>query len=123
MRFRCQHPVGWFVLDFYCPSLKLVVEVDGAVHQDPAQMLHDELRDEQLAAFGYRVLRFTNDEVIHTLPLVLERIVEAAREPQLATAPRRSQPLGANNGGDTCSPHPVDTPPGLGAGGPIKGFP
>ena len=77
LKFRCQHPVGWFVLDFYCPARKLVLEVDGDVHHDPDQRVRDKLRDEQLAAYGYRVLRFPNDEVMNGLPAVLSRILEA----------------------------------------------
>ena len=77
LRLRCQHPVGWFVLDFYCPSRKLVVEVDGPVHADPEQAVQDDLRTEQLSAYGYRVVRFTNDEVLHDLSTVLERIQTA----------------------------------------------
>src|SRR5947209_7485191 len=58
LKFRCQHPVGWFVLDFYCPRCKLVVEVDGDIHDEPESVVHDELRTHQLVAYGYRVLRF-----------------------------------------------------------------
>src|SRR5437763_764510 len=71
LRFRCQHPVGWFVLDFYCPVRKLVVEVDGSIHDEEEQALHDQLRTVQLAAYGYQLLRFRNEEVFDSLPSVL----------------------------------------------------
>lgn len=79
LRFRCQHPVGPFVLDFYCPVYKLVVEVDGAVHD--AQAEQDEARTQHLQAYGYRVVRFRNEEVLTTLRAVLERIAQAVSPP------------------------------------------
>jgi very-short-patch-repair endonuclease len=83
LRFRSQHPVGAFVLDFYCPSCKLVVEVDGVVHDQ--QVEYDEARTEHLNGYGYRVIRFRNEEVLHELPSVLERILAAASGDQLAS--------------------------------------
>jgi len=74
LKFRCQHPVGKFIVDFYCPSAKLVIEVDGGIHSQ--QQSYDQARTEQLQTFGYRVLRFTNDEVINDLSNVLIRISE-----------------------------------------------
>jgi very-short-patch-repair endonuclease len=84
LRFRSQHPVGAFVLDFYCPSCKLVVEVDGAVHNQQAE--YDEARTERLNNYGYRVIRFRNEEVVHELPSVLQRILAAASEDHTASA-------------------------------------
>jgi very-short-patch-repair endonuclease len=78
LKFRRQHPVGPFVLDFYCPERKLVVELDGAVHDGPLEQEQDAYRTFYLAAYGYRVLRFRNDEVLLNLPVVLERIATAA---------------------------------------------
>ncbi len=75
-KFRCQHPVGRFIVDFYCPSCKLVIEVDGDIHTQ--QKVYDEVRTEQLQSFGYRVLRFTNEEVLSDLQTVLVRIIQAA---------------------------------------------
>jgi len=77
LKFRCQHPVGRFILDFYCPSAKLVIEVDGGIHDQ--QQVYDQARTEKLEAFGYRVLRFTNDQVMKDLSAVLEQISQAAR--------------------------------------------
>ncbi|MGA1410764.1 MAG: endonuclease domain-containing protein [Prochlorotrichaceae cyanobacterium] len=75
LRFRCQHPVGRFILDFYCPSCKLVVEVDGGIHDQ--QQDYDKARSDRLEAFGYKVLRFTNDAVMNDLSNVLSEIAEA----------------------------------------------
>ncbi|MEM8640970.1 MAG: endonuclease domain-containing protein [Cyanobacteria bacterium P01_G01_bin.54] len=76
LKFRRQHPVGSFILDFYCPACKLVVEVDGEIHNQ--QRDYDQARTEKLQSFGYRVLRVTNEAVLNDLPAVLERIAQAA---------------------------------------------
>jgi very-short-patch-repair endonuclease len=77
--FRRQHPLGPFILDFCCPVAKLVVEVDGTVHDDDEQAQYDRLRSEQLQSYGYTVLRFRNEEVKADLQVVLHRIAQAAR--------------------------------------------
>jgi very-short-patch-repair endonuclease len=63
LKFRRQHPVGGFVLDFYCPSLSLAIELDGPCHDTPEQAAHDAARSALLAARGIRVLRLPNSEV------------------------------------------------------------
>jgi len=77
LKFRCQHPVGRFIVDFYCPSCKLSIEVDGSIHD--LQQSYDRDRTKAMQVFGYEILRFTNDEVMYDLPNVLSRIVEAAK--------------------------------------------
>ncbi len=77
LKFRCQHPVGRFIIDFYCPSHKLAIEVDGSIHAQ--KQVYDQARTDQLQAFGYYVLRFTNEEVINDLSNVLNRISETAK--------------------------------------------
>ncbi|HEY8742581.1 MAG TPA: endonuclease domain-containing protein [Chloroflexota bacterium] len=76
-RFRRQHPLGPFILDFCCPALCLVVELDGGGHDDPEQRSHDADRTARLEAYGYRVYRFQNDEVLGDRRNVLARIAEA----------------------------------------------
>jgi len=70
LRFRSQHPLGRFILDFCCPSIRLAIEVDGPDHRPDT----DEARDEHLFAYGYTVLRFSNEEVLTDLGSVLARI-------------------------------------------------
>jgi very-short-patch-repair endonuclease len=88
-RFRRQHAVGEFILDFYCAPTRLCVEVDGGVHEEPGQKAKDEVRSKVLAAFGIRVLRFSNEEVLRDTPLVLRRIqwVLAAPRPPVSPLP------------------------------------
>ncbi|MEM7063748.1 MAG: DUF559 domain-containing protein [Cyanobacteria bacterium P01_B01_bin.77] len=71
-KFRAQHPVGRFIVDFYCPACHLIIEVDGPIHH--AQANYDVARTEQLESHGYEVLRFTNDEVINHLSNVLNTV-------------------------------------------------
>jgi very-short-patch-repair endonuclease len=76
LRFRCQHPVGNFILDFYCPSCKLVVEVDGEIHAYQAE--YDNQRTNKLAEYGYTLIRFSNEQIINDLPNVLAEIRRVA---------------------------------------------
>ncbi len=74
-RFRRQHNIDRFAVDFYCAESNLVVEVDGPIHQYPAD--EDQIRQECLESLGLHVLRFTNDEVLTTVDSVLNRIRSA----------------------------------------------
>jgi very-short-patch-repair endonuclease len=78
MRFRRQHAIDRFVLDFYCPAHKLAVEVDGAVHDGEDQAAYDEARTEALNRRGIRVIRVRNDDVQHDIWGVLARIAAEA---------------------------------------------
>ena len=79
-KFRRQHSVGPFVLDFYCPAERLCVEIDGGVHENPTASLNDQGRDEYLGSMRIRVLRFSNKEVLDGLEGVLEDIRAAFRK-------------------------------------------
>jgi very-short-patch-repair endonuclease len=72
IKFRRQHPLGPYVLDFFCEAHKLAVEVDGGDHVDRATA--DATRTAWLNAHGCRVLRFWNNDVMQNLPGVLETI-------------------------------------------------
>ena len=76
--FRRQHPVGRFIVDFFCAKARLVVEVDGPIHLQ--QQAYDRERTALLEEErGYRVIRFTNDEVMNDTAGVLQRIRKALR--------------------------------------------
>jgi very-short-patch-repair endonuclease len=90
-KFRRQFPVDSYVLDFYCPELKLVIEVDGGIHLDHRQAAHDENRNAHLGSIGCTILRFTNDEVLNDLAAVLHHIEETAS--RLASLLPCSSPL------------------------------
>ena len=74
MRFRRQHAVSRFVLDFYCPAHKLAVEVDGSVHDAADQAERDAARTSALEQLGIRVIRIRNEDVERDVWGVLARI-------------------------------------------------
>lgn len=76
LRFRRQHPVGNFIADFYCPACKLVIELDGGIHAHRAD--YDAARTQEMAAYGYRVIRFENQQVLDDLNSVLDVIYQEA---------------------------------------------
>ena len=73
-RFRQQHGFGPYVLDFYCPSIRLCIELDGGVHNDEKVKQKDEERTVFLKQNRIQVLRFRNEEVEQNIEYVLERI-------------------------------------------------
>lgn len=73
-KFRRQHPLYNFILDFYCHEAKLVVELDGGVHNDPQQKEYDQFRTLELENFKLSVVRFKNIEVRNNIQSVLETI-------------------------------------------------
>jgi very-short-patch-repair endonuclease len=72
--FRRQHPVGPYVLDFYCPALKLAIELDGDQHGSDGGLARDAARSRFLQTKGIRVIRFPNHLLKEDLPYVLEAI-------------------------------------------------
>jgi len=78
LKFRRQHPIGRFILDFYCPEKRLAIEIDGGQHGEPEQHLYDEARTAALAEQGITVLRFSNEEVLNHLEGVLQTLLNAA---------------------------------------------
>ena len=73
-KFRRQHPLGIYIVDFYCHKLKLVIEVDGSIHDLEAVKAVDIERQRQLEMDGLIVIRFTNEEVLKTKEVVIEQI-------------------------------------------------
>ena len=78
-RFRRQHGVGPYVLDFYCPSERLAIELDGAVHGTPEQATYDAERTRHLGRVGIRVIRFENRAVFDGPGGVVAAIAAAFR--------------------------------------------
>jgi len=82
LRFRRQHPAGCYVLDFYCPSAGLCIEIDGASHDSTAR--RDKERDRWLAERGVRTLRIAARDVLANLEGVAQYVVQEARAPSAA---------------------------------------
>jgi methylmalonyl-CoA mutase len=79
-KFRRQHIIGSFIADFVCLGKGLVIEVDGNYHQLPEIKISDEERTSALSKLGFRVLRFTNDEITYELDKVVEKIHDTLRD-------------------------------------------
>jgi very-short-patch-repair endonuclease len=77
-RFRRQHPIGGYVVDFACLEPKLIVEIDGSQHMD--QISYDERRTAWLAQHGFRVLRFWSNDALSQTDAVVEQIFAVVRE-------------------------------------------
>jgi very-short-patch-repair endonuclease len=78
--FRRQHPIDIFIADFYCHSLKLIIEVDGEIHENQASQEYDEGRSGELDRYGIKVLRFKNSEVLNNIEKVLITTVNLISE-------------------------------------------
>jgi len=78
--FRRQHPIGPFILDFYCPEARLAVEVDGATHDGPDQIERDRRRTAWLGRRGVRVIRLRASSVRDEIDGVLDFILAVVRE-------------------------------------------
>jgi len=76
LRFKCQHPISRYVVDFYCHPLLFIIEVDGSIHLIQEIHENDIDREENLKLFGLDILRFTNDMVIYDLENVRQKILD-----------------------------------------------
>ena len=92
-KFRRQHPVLGYIPDFICIEKKLIIEVDGGYHNDEQQKITDKLRENELIASGYRILRFQNNEVLYDSDAVLKKIITSLENKS------NSLPLGEGRGG------------------------
>lgn len=81
IKFRRQYSVGGYVLDFYCPEIKLVIELDGKQHSEKENFLYDEERTEYLKILDCNVLRFKNIEIEKNLKKVISKIKEFVISP------------------------------------------
>lgn len=64
VRFLRQYSIDNYVIDFYCPELKLAVEIDGSIHDLPEQKQHDEVRQKHIEQFGIKFIRIKNEELL-----------------------------------------------------------
>jgi very-short-patch-repair endonuclease len=96
---RRQAPIGPYYADFACHERRLVIEVDGGQHGEAAALVADAGRTEYLAARGYRVLRFWNNDVLTNLEGVLTVIAQALGDGPMPPTPDPSPPRAARAGG------------------------
>jgi 5-methyltetrahydrofolate--homocysteine methyltransferase len=76
-KFRRQHTIKKFIVDFVCIEQHLIIEVDGSIHEQPEQAEYDQQRQALLESYGFRVLRFTNAEVLQSTEEVVNVIRQA----------------------------------------------
>lgn len=79
-KFRRQHGVGPYIIDFFCPLLHLGIELDGSVHDTPMADKHDEIRDKYLAQKGITIIRFRNEVVWRNPNAIIETIIEFGKK-------------------------------------------
>lgn len=87
MRFKRQHPIDRFIVDFYCHPVKLVIELDGRYHQDVEQQNYDDQRTFCLEELGCKVIRFENNQAANDIEGVIQEI-----ETAMALAPSGAVP-------------------------------
>jgi very-short-patch-repair endonuclease len=80
VQFYRQKPIGPYIVDFYAPVVKLVIELDGSQHREEAYVKSDSVRDSILAAEGLKVLRFDNRQALFETDEVVEEIFRACKE-------------------------------------------
>jgi len=90
-KFRRQHPIDRFIVDFYCPACRLVIEIDGDTHAE--QVEYDQARTSWLSEQGYHVIRFSNREVVQHLDEVIEVILGECQG-LISPAPQPSPHMG-----------------------------
>ena len=78
LRWLRQRPIDHFIVDFYCPEIKLVIEIDGGIHNK--KIYSDAERSSILAGYGLRIVRFTEEEVLAHLPDVRQRLADCLAE-------------------------------------------
>ena len=80
VKFRRQHPINIFIVDFYCHELKLVIEIDGEIHNNDEAKEYDINRTAELNKYEIKVVRFNNDQVIHNIDTVIVQIKQFISE-------------------------------------------
>ncbi len=123
IRFRRQHPIGLYIVDFYSDELKLVIEVDGEIHNDPELKEYEFHRTEDLKSRGISVMRFSNADIFERLKVVLSSIRAFGRapltrptedEPSEAEVPGEGPGVGANATGKSMHTSSPSNPAGDG---------
>ena len=101
IKFRRQHPIWGYIADFYCVEHKLVIELDGSVHQNPEQQIKDRLRDEDLTKVWNKILRFTNEQALNKIEEILEKIQEVINNKLLKVISWKDFDFEPYNGAET----------------------
>ena len=76
LKFKRQQPIGDYIVDFICKEAKIIIEIDGGQHNEPENIEYDKTRTEYLNTFGYKVIRFWNNEIYENIEGVVLRLKE-----------------------------------------------
>ena len=102
LKFRRQHPVSNYVVDFYCHAVKLVIELDGGYHEQDDVKRNDALREQNICDFGITVLRFKNEEILFQLTETIKKIdstiQQLKRNPAKEPGPSNNSQLASGYG-------------------------
>jgi len=83
LKFRRQHPIEYYIADFYCPEKKLVIEIDGKIHDQIDKKEQDKNRDAEIKKYDLKILRFKNKEIINNISQALNIIKVELQIPPL----------------------------------------
>ena len=86
VRFYRQKVIGHYIVDFYAPSVGLIVEIDGIHHEDPMYSREDKVREIELKKMNLRILRFSNHEVVTSVTEVVAKIILEIQQSSATTA-------------------------------------
>jgi len=89
LKFRRQHGIGKYIADFYCPTKKLIIEIDGNSHFTKQGQLRDAERSRYIASLGYRIIRYNNNDIVDNVDGVFQDL-----ENQLKLTPSNSPSRG-----------------------------
>jgi len=81
-KFRRQYSIGKYVVDFYCPKARLVIEIDGPTHLSKIAIGYDQTRQQQIESYKIRFLCMTNTDIYDNIEGVLDRIITIVKETQ-----------------------------------------
>ena len=105
VKFRRQHGIGPYVMDFFSHECMLAIELDGPTHSSKSEMAHDRKREHFISIYGIKTIRFTNNEVYKSLDGVVARIEEAVLERRGHVSPHpRLLPTLSGSGGQAALP-------------------
>ncbi len=93
VKFRRQHPLLFYIADFYCHQLKLVIEIDGSIHNKKDVKINDAIRQKEIEELGISVLRFTNSQVKNEIAYILKQINKKIEELKGNESPGTPPPL------------------------------
>jgi len=95
VKFRRQYNIGYFIVDFYCHELKLIIELDGSIHYEEEINEHDKIRQKVLENNGYIIIRYSNHKILDDIDSVVSNLKIAIQTLQLRQTPSPTDVVGS----------------------------